>query len=195
VAALEAGTFPPTDLDSTRVQQLLSHPNAALRERARGILEEHALGPRREVVAAYQDVLMLRGDAARGRAVFEENCARCHRLGGLGHAVGPDLTTVAQAGPEQILVNVLDPNREVNPQYIDYLIDTTDWGTYSGIITSETATSLTLRRAGGAEDTILRQNIETIRTTKLSIMPEGWEQSLSRGNLADLIAFITASSE
>ena len=195
VTALQAGTFPPTDLDSTRVRQLLSHPNAALRERARGILEEHALGPRHEVVAAYQDVLTLTGDPARGRAVFEQNCARCHQLGGLGHAVGPDLRTVAQAGPEQVLVNVLDPNREVNPQYIDYLIDTTDWATYSGIIASETATSLTLRRAGGVEDTILRRNIETIRTTDLSIMPEGWEQSLSRENLADLIAFITESSE
>jgi putative heme-binding domain-containing protein len=195
VMALEAGTFAPSDLDSTRVQQLLSHPNTAIRERARSTLEDHGLGPRHEVVAAYQNVLTLTSDPARGRAVFDRNCAQCHRLGDLGHAVGPDLTTVAQAGPEKILVNVLDPNREVNPQYINYLIDTEDWGTYSGIIASETATSLTLRRAGGAEDTILRQNIESIRTTKLSIMPEGWEQTLSRENLADLIAFITALSE
>lgn len=189
--AIEAGSFNPATLDSVRTQALRNHPDAALRARAETLLAAHSPRRREEVVDQYQSVLAMEGDAARGRTIFETNCAQCHRIGETGFAVGPDLTTMTNSGPDKILVNILDPNREVNPQYINYTIDTLDFETLSGIIASESATSVTLKRANGAADTILRVNIESIRSENLSIMPEGWEETIDPQAMADLIAFLT----
>ena len=62
--------------------------------------------------------------------------------------------------------------------------------TYSGIIASETATSLTLRRGEGAQDTILRGQVAELASTGLSLMPEGFEKRISKPEMADLIAFL-----
>jgi putative heme-binding domain-containing protein len=190
IAALEQERFPPADLDSVRVQQLFEHPRADLRERARRVLAERVLQPRPEVVEAYRGALASPGNPARGRALFEHDCAPCHRADGVGHAAGPDLAAAAQAGPETILVNVLDPNREVDPRYRSVAVETRD-RTVTGILASETAASLTLRRAGGGEDTILKRDVESVRLSQLSLMPEGWEQGWSAGDLADLIGVVS----
>lgn len=192
VSAMEAGRFIPRDLDSNRRQALLKHEDAGLRARAEALYAVAALSPRNEVVEAHQGVLSMKGDPGRGREIYQKNCAQCHRVKNEGFAVGPDLVTVAQSGAEKILTNILDPNREVNQQYINYTIDTKDLETFSGIVASETASSVTLKRAFGENVTILRDNIESMRSEKLSIMPEGLEQSLQPQDLADVIAFITA---
>lgn len=189
--AIDAGTFNVAYLDSVRRGQLVSHKDASIRDRATKILAAHEATPRDEIVESYRVALDMTGDPARGKAIYLENCSQCHRIGTDGYAVGPDLTTMAQAGPDKILVNVLDPNREVNPQYVNFTVETEDWETYSGIIASESATSVTLRRANGAEDTILRVNIESIKSEKLSIMPEGWEETIDPQGIADLIAYLS----
>ena len=68
-----------------------------------------------------------------------------------------------------------------------------DGRTYSGIIAAETATSLTLRRGDGAEDTILRAQVAEMTSTGLSLMPEGFEKTITKPEMADLIAFLRAS--
>ncbi len=65
--------------------------------------------------------------------------------------------------------------------------------TYSGIIAAETATSLTLRRGDGAEDTILRAQVDAMTSTGLSLMPEGLEKTIAKPEMADLIAFLRAA--
>ncbi len=190
--AIEDGSFRAANLDSVRVRSLLAYDNADIKTQAQAAFADYDLGSRQDIVDAYQDVLNMKGDPGRGKAVFTENCSKCHRLQGVGFEVGPDLSTVAQAGPDKILTNVLDPNREVNPQYVNYTIDTTDWESHSGIIASETATSITLKRANGETDTVLRVNIEDIKSDNLTIMPEGWEQTISKQDLANLIAYLTS---
>ena len=100
------------------------------------------------------------------------------------------MTTLQNRGAEAILLNVLDPNREVNPQYVNYLLVTTEGRTITGLVAAETATSVTLRRQENATDTILRANIEELRSTGLSIMPEGLEKQLDQQAIADLIAYL-----
>jgi putative heme-binding domain-containing protein len=88
------------------------------------------------------------------------------------------------------LSNILDPNASVAPQDVQYVAIDQHGRTYSGIIASETPTSLTLRRGEGAEDTVLRGQIEELTSTGLSLMPEGFEQRISKAEMADLIAFL-----
>ena len=73
---------------------------------------------------------------------------------------------------------------------VRYVVTTTDGRTFSGLIAAETATSLTLRRGEGAEDTLLRSRIEEVRATGKSVMPDGLEQQLSKQEVADVIAYL-----
>src|SRR5262249_23920798 len=114
----------------------------------------------------------------------------CHRLDNLGTEIGPNLATLQNRGAETILLNVLDPNREVNPQYVNYVLVTTEGKSITGLISAETATSVTLKRQENATDTVLRVNIDELRSTGLSIMPEGLEKQLDQQALADLIAYL-----
>lgn len=189
--AVEKGHFKPTQLESTRIAQLRAHPDAATREHALRVLPpEQALARRADVVEAYQGALSLQGDPKAGMAQFKMHCAQCHKIGDMGFVVGPDLANIGNSGADKILVNILDPNREVNPQYLNYVIETKDWQTYSGIIASETATSISVARANGLNDTILRNNIESIKSAELSLMPEGWEVALKPQGVADIIAYL-----
>jgi putative heme-binding domain-containing protein len=191
--AAETERFNLAHIDSLRVEQLRTHSDESIRNRATNLFEARLdRGDRQRALDAYQAVLTIDGDAARGRTVFAENCAQCHRVGGLGNDVGPDLASVSQAGRDKLLVNILDPSREINPQYTQYLVETADWQTHTGIIANETATSVTLKRAHGETETILRVNIESIASSNLSLMPEGWEEGIDPHAMADLLTFLTS---
>jgi putative heme-binding domain-containing protein len=122
--------------------------------------------------------------------VFRKTCVACHKLEGVGTDLAPNLAAVKARGAEFILFNVLDPSREVNPQYVNYVLITDDGRSMTGMIASETATSVTLRRAEGATDTVPRDNIEQLQSTGLSLMPEGLEQQVDKQSMADLIAYL-----
>jgi putative membrane-bound dehydrogenase-like protein len=178
-------------VEPARVERLRRHPDAALRRRAAAAFAGQASPDRRKVVDDYRAALDLKADAARGKAAFKKACATCHRLEDEGVEVGPDLlSALRNKSPEQLLSDVLDPSREVDPRYINYLVTTKNGRTYSGLIAAETASSVTLRRAEKAEDTILRSQIEAIEATPKSVMPDGLEAQLSKQDLADLIAYL-----
>jgi putative heme-binding domain-containing protein len=147
-------------------------------------------GARKEVVAKYQAALSMKGDAARGRKAFETACATCHRVGDLGKDVGPNLATIRQWSSEQVLINILDPNREVAPNFVGYTIETKDGRTIDGLIADESAASLTLKRAEGVTETVLRRDITQLSGSGLSLMPEGMEAAITVEQMADLIAFL-----
>ncbi|MBI3462157.1 MAG: c-type cytochrome, partial [Planctomycetes bacterium] len=142
-------------------------------------------------VDAYRGALQLSGDALRGKETFKKTCAACHRLEGEGHEIGPNLSAIQNRGAEAILLNVLDPNREVNPQYVNYVLVTNEGLSITGMIAAESATSVTLKRAENASDTVLRVNIEELQSTGMSLMPEGMEKQLDQQAVADLIAYLT----
>ena len=85
---------------------------------------------------------------------------------------------------------MIDPNREVNPQYLNYVLLTQDGRAVTGMVAAETASSVTLRRAESASDTVLRVDIEELKSTGLSIMPEGMEKSINVQDMADIISFL-----
>ena len=116
----------------------------------------------------------------QGTAIFQKICANCHRLENVGFEIGPNLATIKNRGADAILLNVLDPNREVNPQYVNYVIVTEDGKSLTGMIAAETATSVTLKRQENATDTVLRVNIDEMRSTGMSIMPEGMEKQIDQ---------------
>jgi putative heme-binding domain-containing protein len=179
-----------SDVEPGRLKLLESHGNEQVRAAAKQVISKLQLGRRQDVLDAYKSALTLNGDAAKGKMHFQKVCSVCHRLENVGTEIGPNLTTIQNRGAETILLNVLDPNREVNPQYVNYLVLTKSGKSISGLIDAETATSVTLKRQENATDTILRVDIEDMRSTGLSIMPEGLEKQLDQQALADVIAYL-----
>jgi putative heme-binding domain-containing protein len=188
--AVADGRISAAEIDPARLQLLATSSNSKIRARAESLLKSAKLGRRQDVVESYRPALKLSGDAVHGKQIFQKICAACHKADGVGHEIGPNLATVKSRGAEFILLNVLDPSREVNPQYVNYLAVTDDGRSLTGMIAAETATSITLRRAEGASDTLLRINIEEMRSTGLSLMPEGLEKQIDPQGLADVIAYI-----
>ncbi len=191
--AVEKQRVKHSEFDPARLTLLREHPNAKIAARAREVLGTRAVGARAAVVESHQDVLELAGDVERGRMAFRKVCAACHRFEGHGHALAPDLAAIRNRGAEGILLGVLDPNREVNPQYQNYVVITTAGRSLSGIVSAETATSITLAWAEGQSEVILRRDIEMMQSTGLSIMPEGLESQLTKQELADVIAYLLAT--
>jgi putative heme-binding domain-containing protein len=189
--AAEAEKVSLTDVDAARRNVLESHPDKELRKRAAPLLAKLKTGRRQDVVDAYRSSLTAQGDRSRGRQVFQKVCAACHRLEGVGHEIGPSLAAFRNRGSEALLVNVLDPNREVNPQYLNYVLITRDGRSMTGMISAETANSVTLRRAEDITDTVSRNDIEELRSSNLSIMPEGLEKQIDPAAMADLLAYLS----
>ncbi len=190
--AVEKGAVRPGDVDPARVQLLQGSADPAVRARAAKLFAGAKLTKRADVVAAYQKALTLKGDAARGKALFKNVCASCHRLEGVGETVGADLAAIRDRGLESVLLNILDPNREVQPRYLSYFLETDGGRAVTGMITAETANGLTIRRADGTSETVLRVNIAELRSTGLSFMPEGLEKQIDVPAMADLLAYLNS---
>ena len=188
--ALAAGDLAPAELDPARRKQLLDHPGEAIRKRSRKIFEQTARESRRAVFERLRPSLDLAANPKLGREVFKKTCATCHRAGGEGHAVAPDIETVKGRDRESLLLHLVDPNREVAPSYIVYNAILKDGRILTGIIAGETATSLELVRAEGLRDTLLRSQIKELKSTGRSLMPEELENNLSLQDIANLLDFI-----
>jgi putative heme-binding domain-containing protein len=108
----------------------------------------------------------------------------------IGNEIGPNLAAIKSRGAETVLTAVLDPSREVNPQYLNYIVATTDDRVLSGMIVDEGSTSLTLRNSNNITEAVLRVDIDEIKNTGLSIMPEGFENTLDPQAMADLLSYL-----
>ncbi|MEX0977366.1 MAG: c-type cytochrome, partial [Pirellulales bacterium] len=125
-----------------------------------------------------------------GAAAIEKHCLACHTVQARGQRVGPDLSGAGSRPKETLLVDLFDPSRQMTPQYVAYTLLTSEGQVMSGVLVSETAESVTLRRAEGLQDFVMRNQIEELRATGKSLMPDGLEQSLSEAEVADLLAFL-----
>ena len=122
--------------------------------------------------------------------MFEATCANCHKVGAVGNDVGPNLATVRSWTKEQLLANIVDPNREVAPAFVEYVIELENGENLSGVVADETAGALTVVMTGGVKQTVLRQGIRKMFGSGMSLMPEALEAGMSMQQVADLIEFI-----
>jgi putative membrane-bound dehydrogenase-like protein len=184
----------PNEIDAERRQRLLQHADAGVRERAAKLLAEVVNPDRQKVMEAYAASVSLDGDASRGRESFTRLCATCHKLGAVGNAVGPDLVALTDRSPEFLLLSIVDPNRAVEAKYTNYVLETKAGETLSGVLAAETGNSVTLLGADGKSHVVLRTDLKSMRSSGLSLMPEGLETGLRPQDMADLMAFVRAAA-
>ncbi len=198
LAAIESGTIEPRAVDAAR-QAFLTHRRRDIRERAAAIFAAVPTVERQAVVKEYQAALKLTGDPKRGQELFRGRgtCAQCHRVGDIGHAVGPNLNGLRTKTPAMLLNDILDPNGAIDANFVNYTVTLTNGKTLTGLIAAESANSLTLRRAENQTDTITRSDIEPdgLVNTRRSLMPEGIEKTLNPQEIADVLAYLQQWSE
>lgn len=188
--AVESKAIPVAQISTSAKSLLLQSKSPQIADHAAKLFGSNTGGARKEVIGRYETALTLTGDVTRGAKVYETVCMVCHRHKDRGNDVGPNLGTVQGWIPEQILTNVLDPNREVSPNFALYIIETKDGRTLTGLIASETGGSLTLKHADGGQEEVLRGDIKSLTSTGTSLMPEGLEAVITPAQMADLIAYL-----
>ena len=187
--AVENGDIAAGAVDAVAKIKLRQHPVEEVAARAAKLFERS--GGRAEVVEAHKDALELEADAERGEVVFEEACAKCHLSQGERARLGPDLSGVNNKTREELLTHILDPSFEVAVNYTNYLVETKDGRLYDGLLAGETAETVTLR--GEYENQVIRrEDIAEMRASRVSLMPDGIEEDLTRQQLADVIAYLRA---
>lgn len=191
--AIDQGSIPANQIPFARRAALQRSGDPQVKNLAAKIFGDNAPRSKKETFAKYQPSLSMKGDAGRGRKVFEAACATCHRAGDIGRDVGPNLATIRQWNAEQILINILDPNREVAPNFLSYSVETKDGRNFEGIIVNDSAASVTIQRADAVTETIVRRDIAQISGSGLSLMPDGLEAAITIDQMADLIAFLRSS--
>ncbi len=187
---IEAGDLRPSDLTTAQISLLKKSGSEEIRNRASRLFTTTEANKRQDVIKSFQLALNLAGNWENGKKLYVERCSSCHRFDKEGYALGPDLATVKNSGKEKMLINILDPNAEVAPNFQAFEIETTTGESSLGLVANETSTSVTLKQPFGKETVILRSQIKKIQSQGLSLMPEGLETGLSHQDMADLLEFI-----
>jgi putative heme-binding domain-containing protein len=191
VSAIEQEQVHATELDPTTRDALLAVRDPALAQRIKKVVKSDAARRNREeVIAQFTPALEQPGDRAKGAAAFEKHCLACHTVQTRGHRVGPDLSGIGSRAKETLLVDLFDASRQVTPEFIAYTLVTADGQVLSGVLVSETPDSVTLRRAEGVQDFVPRPQIAELHSTGKSLMPDGFEETFTPADVANLLAFL-----
>lgn len=188
---VQAGVVPPAEIDTTRRQRLSRSKSAKVKELSAAIYGE--LGAdRTKVVESYRPAASLTGDVARGQKVYQANCATCHKVGGEGVEIGPDLASIAGWPPDALLTAILDPSRSAEPRFLAYTATLDTGEAVYGILLRETPASITMKGLDGVEREIPRKQVKSLECNNRSLMPDGVEAAIDHQQMADLIQFLHA---
>ena len=194
LSAFEEGSISITELALDQQLALSNHPNRRIREQAKELMSKRGASineDRQKVIESYHAAVSHTGDAEKGLAIYEQNCAKCHVHGKIGIRIGPDLTGMAVHPKEELLTHILDPSRNVEGNFKAYSVVTTEGRVINGLLTSESKTAIELFDTQGKKQSVLREDVDQLIVSKKSVMPEGFESTISIEQMTDLLEFLT----
>ncbi|MEQ8787053.1 MAG: c-type cytochrome [Pirellulaceae bacterium] len=198
--AVEAGKIQARDIPAYTARQIegLGKPEIVERlVRLWGVVRQTS-AQRREQIAQYKksldDELLKKASLASGKQLFEKTCAQCHTLYGKGGKIGPDITGSNRSNLDYILENVVDPSATVARAYkvVTFALD--DGRVLSGIITAETARTITVQTVN-EQVVVDRGAIEEQVVSEKSMMPDGLLDKLTADDVRDLVAYLKRMNE
>lgn len=194
LTGIEKGEIQFSDLSLDQKQALASHPDKEVRDRAKKLLSMGGGLPspdREKVVKELLPLTERTGDAALGKVVFTKNCSKCHMHSGEGQKIGPDLTGMAVHPKHELLIHILDPSRSVEGNFRTYTVVTTEGQVLTGMLASETRTSIELIDTEAKRHAIQRSDIDELKGSTKSLMPEGFEKQVTPEDITNLLEFLT----
>jgi putative membrane-bound dehydrogenase-like protein len=197
LSAIESKEISASELSASAIQQLGQIKDDSIRQRAAQAIGRirPANADKQKIIAEKKEIILRGGppDLQAGHALAQKTCFVCHKLHGEGADVGPDLTGVGRASLDALLANVIDPNQIVGRGYESVEVETTDGRTLAGRLVEDTASQVKLLAAGPKVEVIARSDIQRLRVSELSVMPEGLEQ-MPDADFRNLIGYILNAS-
>lgn len=194
MATIGAGQIAPTVLNVNQAQKLIALNDKELTAAVAkhwGVVRTTRDPAREQFVAEMKKLVRASpGDARRGIAVFSKICGQCHKIHGQGQEVGPDITSNGRASFDQLLSNVFDPSLVIGASYQARTVRTADGRIVTGLLVEDSDQRVVLKLQGGKLETIARADVDALKVSELSLMPEGLEKQLQPQEIADLFAFI-----
>jgi putative heme-binding domain-containing protein len=194
LAAVAEGSIPAGDFSLAQVRRILLHRDAGLEARVEKTWGRVRPATSREkqgrITAVSQVLARGKGDPARGKPLAVKLCLNCHQLFGEGAKVGPDLTAADRKNLEVLLPNVIDPSAVIREGYQQYVVAGVDGRVLEGLLAEDTPDRVTVLDARGVRTTIRKKEVESMRRSDASLMPEGILDALSEQELRDLFAFL-----
>ena len=147
---------------------------------------------------AYQDFAMARdGDVSRGRGLFANEqktaCSKCHTVDGSSGRAGPDLFAIGDKSPRRELIRaILEPSASIAIGYATTTVETKSGEEYAGVIKEATESAIELMLPDGKRQRISTADIDTQRTSTVSLMPEGLHTGMSQQEFADLVEYLAS---
>ncbi len=198
--AVRAGVVPRRDLSTATARQLLALGDKAVAgalETSWGTIRPTS-SEKSPLVARYKRALtpdrLKAADPSRGRAVFRQACVSCHKLYDEGSDLGPELTGSDRANLDYILENVLDPSASVGRDYRLTTVALKDGRVLSGLLGDDGGRTIAVRTTN--ERVVLpREDVEEVRPTDRSMMPEGLFENLTDAEVRDLVAYLATKGQ
>ncbi len=193
--AVERQQVPAADLSAQQARQIAALGDAALAKRLSGIWGNVRPSPVERVrqIRHWQRELdpsrNSLPDLQRGRAVFRQVCANCHKLFGAGQSVGPELTGSNRRNLGYLLSNVIDPSAAVAADFRLAVVVTRDGRVVSGAISQRSATGITIETANETVR-IAAGNVDEVKVSEQSMMPDGLLEKLGDKQVRDLFAWL-----
>jgi putative heme-binding domain-containing protein len=195
--AVKRKDIDPKAVSLAQLRQLLEHGD----ERIEKLVAAHwgrvqpatALEKEGRITALLQVLGRGKGHALQGAAVFEKTCATCHKLHGKGNTVGPDLTGAERKDRAKLLRNIVDPNAMIRQQYIAHIAVTNNGRVLTGLLAETTPQTITLLDAKNKRTVLNREDLDELRESPLSLMPERLLEPLSDSQIRDLVAYLQTS--
>jgi putative membrane-bound dehydrogenase-like protein len=190
----DKGKVQLTELTLDQKQALTDHPNRIIRDKARELLKRGGALPdpdRQKVLDELLPIVKEKGDAKSGKEIFIKQCSKCHVHSGEGTRIGPDLTGMAVHPKEHLLTDIIDPSRSVEANFRAYKVTMKNGNVMTGLLASESKTAIEIFDAEGKKQTILRSEIDDLKASTKSLMPDGFEKQIKREEFIDLLEFLT----
>jgi putative heme-binding domain-containing protein len=190
IRAVEAERLSLSSFDAVQLQSIRDSTPTELRSIVDRWIDSRVDRDRQTVVDRYAQSLSTHFDPQRGKALFLQSCAPCHRVDGVGEAIGPDISDTRTQSTMQLLIAILDPHRTVDQNYFQTVVRLDDGGVIHGIVVEESARHLVLKNQQSPRLVIEKEAVETMISTGRSLMPDGLEVQIDASGMNDLIGYL-----
>ncbi len=196
--AIERRQIVAKDLSAAQVQLVAQLSDSALLSRLEAVwgrIPRVGSPEKKQRIAEIRGLLPEgdKGSASRGKPIFKENCAVCHKLFDEGEAIGPDLTGAERGDLDFLMSSLVDPSAFVRKEYQAQTIALRDGRVLTGLVVEENDRSLTLVNSNRQKTIIARDAVEDAKPSEVSLMPEGLLDKLPEPRIRDLFRYIQSS--
>jgi putative membrane-bound dehydrogenase-like protein len=194
LASIDRGEIPAADVQTDELRRVALFNDSDLDARVRKRWGNIRAGTPEEKLADIRrisnDLRAAAGQPKQGHELFKKSCATCHTLFGEGNKIGPDLTTANRKDRDFLLISIVDPSVQIRKEFLAYVVTTNDGRVFTGLIADQSPSSVTLVGPKNERISIRRSEIEEIKESSQSLMPERLLEPLKPQELRDLFSYL-----